>query len=106
VAHAVVSSILKNETVIDTPEDVNGVLDLCSVLIRDQKDATIASPFSGLMSGRSGRSGGLTPMMDPEEFAEEQGWLARIIHLFKTDDPDNQFMVSCKFGYDVQNDDY
>ncbi|CAG8602869.1 2406_t:CDS:10 [Paraglomus brasilianum] len=92
VAYAVVASLLKNETYIDTPEDVNGVLGLCSVLIRDQKDATLASPFSGL-SGIRGRSSGMTPMMDPEEFAEEQGWLARIIHLFKSDDPDNQFML-------------
>jgi len=92
VAHAIVASILKNETLIETPEEVNGILDLCNVLIRDQKDATLSSPFSGLTSGRSTRSG-IPPMMDPEEFAEEQGCLARIIHLFKSRDPDNQFMV-------------
>ncbi|CAG8500735.1 13480_t:CDS:10 [Acaulospora morrowiae] len=93
VARAIVSSILKKETLIETPEEVNGILDLCNVLIRDQKDATLASPFSGLTSGRSTRSGGTSQMMDPEEFAEEQGWLARIIHLFRSDDPENQFML-------------
>ncbi|CAG8624698.1 3849_t:CDS:2, partial [Cetraspora pellucida] len=93
VAHAIVSSILKNETIIETPQEVNCILDLCSVLTRDQKDATLSSPFSGLTGGRNTRSGGVPPMMDPEEFAEEQGWLARIIHLFKCDDPDNQFML-------------
>ncbi|CAG8503241.1 24133_t:CDS:10 [Dentiscutata erythropus] len=93
VAHAIVSSILKNETIIETPNEVNCILDLCSVLTRDQKDATLSSPFSGLTSGRNARSGGVPPMMDPEEFAEEQGWLARIIHLFKSDDLDNQFML-------------
>ncbi|CAG8651061.1 13744_t:CDS:10 [Funneliformis mosseae] len=93
VAQAIVASILKNETIIETPEEVSGILDLCNVLIRDQKDATLSSPFSGLTSGRSTRSNGVPPIMDPEEFAEEQGWLARIIHLFKSSDPDNQFLL-------------
>lgn len=93
IAHAIVSSILKNETIIETPNEVNCVLDLCSVLTRDQKDATLSSPFSGLTGGRNTRSGSVPLMMDPEEFAEEQGWLARIIHLFKSDDPDNQFVL-------------
>lgn len=91
-AHAIVSSILKNETLIETPDDVNGILNLCNVLIRDQKDATLSSPFSGLTGGRNNRSNG-APQMDPEEFAEEQGLLARIIHLFQSSDPDNQFLV-------------
>jgi len=94
-AHAIVTSILKNETLIETPEDVSGILDLCNVLIRDQKDATLLSPFSGLTGGRITRSIGISQTMDPEEFAEEQGSLARIIHLFKSSDPDNQFMVQC-----------
>ncbi|CAG8519978.1 20611_t:CDS:10 [Rhizophagus irregularis] len=92
IAHAIVTSILKNETLIETPEDVSGILDLCNVLIRDQKDATLSSPFSGLTGGRGTRSIGTSQKMDPEEFAEEQGWLARIIHLFQSSDPDVQFM--------------
>ncbi|CAG8434801.1 11759_t:CDS:10 [Ambispora gerdemannii] len=92
VAHAIVASILKYETYIDTAEEVNGILDLCSVLIRDQKDAVTSSPFSSFTAGRSSR-GNKEPVMDPEEFAEEQGWLARIIHLFKNEDPDSQFML-------------
>ena len=35
-AHAIIASVLKNETVIETPEDVRGILELCQVLIRDQ----------------------------------------------------------------------
>ncbi|CAH1763307.1 13377_t:CDS:10 [Entrophospora sp. SA101] len=93
VAYAILSSILKKETIIETPEDVEGILDLCSVLIRDQKDATSSSPFSGLTGGRITKSNGISSMMDPEEFAEEQGLLARIIHLFKSDEPDNQFVL-------------
>ncbi|KAK0555896.1 retromer complex subunit Vps35 [Tilletia horrida] len=39
IAQAVVNSVLKNETVMGTPEDVDGVLELCSTLVKDQKDA-------------------------------------------------------------------
>ncbi|KAG9290512.1 hypothetical protein G9A89_002487 [Geosiphon pyriformis] len=92
IAHAIVSSILKYETIIDTAEEVNGILNLCNVLIRDQKDA-VSSPFSNFVSGRGRGSSNNPPLMDPEEFAEEQGWLARIIHLFKNEDPDGQFML-------------
>ena len=46
IANAVVMSVLKNETVMSTPEDVNGVLELCSTLIKDQKDMV---PSSHLM---------------------------------------------------------
>ncbi len=30
----------------------------------------------------------------PEELAEEQGWVARMIHLFRSDDLDTHFQVS------------
>ncbi|OBZ78573.1 Vacuolar protein sorting-associated protein 35 [Grifola frondosa] len=69
-AHSLISSVLKNETVIETPEDVNGILELCHVLIKDQSDA------------------GWEVM---EEMAEEQGWVARMVHLFKSESLDVQF---------------
>ncbi|ORX99174.1 vacuolar protein sorting-associated protein 35 [Basidiobolus meristosporus CBS 931.73] len=73
VAHAIVTSILKNETIISTPEEVNGILDLCKVLVKDQKDATASSV--------------------DEDVIEEQGWVARMIHLFRNEDPDEQIML-------------
>ncbi|KAG0234366.1 vacuolar protein sorting-associated protein 35 [Mortierella sp. GBAus27b] len=89
IAHAVVNSILKNETVISTSEDVNGILEICAVMIRDQKDGGHnSSPFRSTRSNRN-ESGSV----DPEEFAEEQGQLARIIHLFKSDDPDTHAAI-------------
>ncbi|KAG0057555.1 Vacuolar protein sorting-associated protein 35 [Gryganskiella cystojenkinii] len=89
IAHAVVGSILKNETILSTPEDVNGILEICSVMIRDQKDGGHnSSPFRNSRNNR-GESGSV----DPEEFAEEQGQLARIIHLFKSDDADVQAAI-------------
>ncbi|KAI6046979.1 vacuolar protein sorting-associated protein 35 [Pisolithus marmoratus] len=71
IAHSVVSSVLKNETLIETPRDVDGVLDLCHVLIKDQNDTI---PTSG-----------------SENLAEEQGWVARMVHLFRAESLDTQF---------------
>ncbi|KAF9286719.1 Vacuolar protein sorting-associated protein 35 [Mortierella alpina] len=89
IAHAVVGSILKNGTIISTPEDVNGVLEICAVMVRDQKDGGHnSSPFRNTRNSRN-ESGSV----DLEDFAEEQGQLARIIHLFKSDDPDTQAAI-------------
>lgn len=97
VAHAVVASVLKNETVIDSPEDVKGVLELCHVLVRDQKDRP-AGPGRGaaaaVASPQMGRNGTNAAMAyDREEMAEEQGWIARIVHLFRAEDLGVQFSV-------------
>ncbi|KAG8926157.1 Vacuolar protein sorting-associated protein 35 [Tulasnella sp. 418] len=100
-AHAVVSSVLKNETYIETPEDVAGVLELCHVLIKDQTDAGVGmgGPPSGNVSGgdRTGRSSTMGVRVpsssgagELEELAEEQGWVARMVHLFRADTLDVQ----------------
>lgn len=75
IGHAVVSSVLKNNTLIETTVDVEGVLGLCAVLIRDQKDAT----------GAQGPAARRQPV-DLREMAEEQGWVARMVHLFRSED--------------------
>jgi vacuolar protein sorting-associated protein 35 len=60
VAQAIISSVLRNETIISEPEDVNGVLEMCDVLIRDQKDApvitTAQSPAYGNNLNRARRA--------------------------------------------------
>lgn len=110
IAHAIVSSILKKETVISTPEEVEGILDLCHVLVRDQKDANVGMPMQFAGNAHAGRGGpqttrgmmmrghsqqrGQQSMYDLEEMAEEQGWVARLVHLFRSDDDDVQFKVS------------
>ncbi|KAJ7746675.1 vacuolar protein sorting-associated protein 35 [Mycena metata] len=89
IAHSIISSVLKNETVVETPEDVDGVLELCHVLIKDQSDAA---------AGGSGINGNMKDMrrhgpysVEREEMAEEQGWVARMVHLFRADSLDVQF---------------
>lgn len=97
IAHAVVGSVLKNDTVISTAEDVKAVLDLCHVLVRDQRDAGVGLPSHPGIGGRTysqapnGRH--QAPQVDMEEAAEEQGWLARMVHLFRSEDLDVQFSV-------------
>ncbi|KAF7797675.1 hypothetical protein EIP86_008875 [Pleurotus ostreatoroseus] len=83
-AHAVISSVLKNETVIESPEDVNGILELCGVLIKDQQDGAPSQP-----AARDRRGGPYIP--EKEELAEEQGWIARMVHLFRAESLDVQF---------------
>jgi len=84
-----VSSVLKNETVIETPRDVDGVLDLCHVLIKDQGDA---APTSGVGAAKEIRRQG-PHFPERDDVVEEQGWLARMVHLFRAESLDVQFEV-------------
>lgn len=105
-AHSIVSSVLKNETVIETPEDVDGVLELCGVLIKDQSDGANASlPGSGAVVGGVGLAAVHSShnakeirrqpphFVEREEMAEEQGWVARMVHLFRAESLNVQFEV-------------
>lgn len=107
IGHALVSSILKKETLISTTEQVKGILDLCHVLIKDQRDAFIGQPMQfgggggvnqrggsqhpgrGMMRGSSSRG----QPYDLQELAEEQGWIARVVHLFRSEDDETQFKL-------------
>ncbi|CUA71376.1 Vacuolar protein sorting-associated protein 35 [Rhizoctonia solani] len=96
IAHAVVASVLKNNTIIDQPSDVGGVLEMCHVLVRDQRDAGAgmgmgAGPGgAGPMGGNPGMIGA-RPGMPSNDIAEEQGWVARMVHLFRAEALDVQF---------------
>lgn len=91
-SHALISSVLKNETVIEAPEDVDGILELCHVLIKDQTDSAGGPPSTSRGPSSERRIGG--PLMhEREELAEEQGWIARMVHLFRAESLDVQFEV-------------
>ncbi|KAL0950492.1 hypothetical protein HGRIS_007303 [Hohenbuehelia grisea] len=92
IAHSIISSVLKNETIIETPEDVDGVLELCHVLIKDQSDTSqnnTQNPAPQLTIKEIRRQGPYT--VEREEMAEEQGWVARMVHLFRAESLDVQF---------------
>jgi vacuolar protein sorting-associated protein 35 len=82
VAAAVSHSILNNQTKITTAEDVDGVLSLIRVLI---KEGGLPSPMPFAPHQRP---------VETEETAEEQGWLARMVHLFTNNDsPETDFEI-------------
>lgn len=89
IAHSIISSVLKNETIIEAPEDVDGVLELCHVLIKDQSDSVL--PQSSVGAKEIRRQGPYHT--EREDLAEEQGWVARMVHLFRADSLGVQFQV-------------
>lgn len=86
--------MLKNETIIEAPEDVDGVLELCHVLIKDQTDSATPQNIAGAKEVR--RQGPYHT--EREDLAEEQGWVARMVHLFRADSLDIQFDVRIFFA--------
>lgn len=92
-AYAVVNSILKNATTIDIPEDVHGVLELCDVLLRDQKDAPVTAAPQPTYGGNGGRQKHAELSLEQEEYIEKQGLLARMVHLFQSESEDTQFLL-------------
>ncbi|KAF8869536.1 vacuolar protein sorting-associated protein 35 [Mucidula mucida] len=90
IAQSIISSVLKNETIIETPEDVDGVLELCHVLIKDQTDAMGGTAVNGTQPhAKDSRRGPYS--VEREEMAEEQGWVARMVHLFRAESLSVQF---------------
>ncbi|KAL7315906.1 retromer complex subunit Vps35 [Mucor circinelloides] len=92
-AYAVVNSILKNATIIDIPEDVHGVLELCDVLLRDQKDAPAIAASAPQPAYGGGRQRNPELSLEQEEYIEKQGLLARMVHLFQSESEDTQFLL-------------
>ena len=94
IAHSVISSVLKNETIIQTPEDADGTLELLQVLIKDQSDSSpnrTTSNGQQLCPREMRRQGPY--FVGREEIAEEQGWIARMVHLFRAESLDVQYEV-------------
>lgn len=89
VATTIVDSVLKNGIIISAPEDVHGILDLCNVLLRDKKNAPSANSVP--QYGRQKKNSPLS--YEQEEYVEKQGLLARMIHFFRSDSEDTQFLV-------------
>ncbi|KAJ9649783.1 retromer complex subunit Vps35 [Coniosporium tulheliwenetii] len=83
VAGEVAQSLLRNQTKIDTVENLEGVLEILKVII---KEGTQQS--AGYQGGPLQRKG-----METDETIEEQGWLARIVHLIHSPSNDTQFKL-------------
>lgn len=83
VAGEVARNILRNETPITTPENLSGVLEIVKVLIKEGMQ-----PPAGYAGGPARRIAAET-----DETVEEQGWLARMVHLIRSKDANTQFKV-------------
>ena len=57
------------------PLKADTLFKLLSPLVKDQADQPVEPP-------------------DPDDFEEEQGMMARLVHLFQAPEPDQQYMVS------------
>ncbi|KAK3619316.1 retromer complex subunit Vps35 [Elasticomyces elasticus] len=79
VAGEVARSLLRNETKITTSENLDGVLQILVVLIKEGMQ-----PAGGNIR---------RAVLETDETVEEQGWLARIVHLIKAPDNTAQFQL-------------
>ncbi|KAJ1970421.1 retromer complex subunit Vps35 [Dimargaris xerosporica] len=103
VARSILQRLLQQGAHIHTHTDAVGILNYCQVLIKSPKASHssgggAAGPTGGAMSPRFndkryGPGSGRIPssgLLDDEDYAEDQGLLARLIHLFALTDPEGQ----------------
>jgi vacuolar protein sorting-associated protein 35 len=83
VAGEVIRSLLKNKILVSATENLDRVLQTARVLIKEGMQQSAGYPGS-----QSQRRGGET-----DETVEEQGWLARLVHLIQAPDNDTQLKV-------------
>ncbi|KAI9851019.1 MAG: Vacuolar protein sorting-associated protein 35 [Thelocarpon superellum] len=83
VAREIARSILKDHIAISTPENLEGILEILRVLIKEGMQQ--ATGYPGMPTQRRG--------VETDETIEEQGWLARMVHLMKSADNDTQFKL-------------
>uniref|UniRef100_A0A1B0GA98 Vacuolar protein sorting-associated protein 35 n=1 Tax=Glossina morsitans morsitans TaxID=37546 RepID=A0A1B0GA98_GLOMM len=73
-----VMNILEYETLIPTADEADAVLNLIAPLIKDDEELASRNDVE---------------ISDLEEFAEEQGIVARFVHLMKSEEPDMQYKI-------------
>lgn len=81
-AREIADSVIRNQTRISTQENLDAVLEILKVLIKEGMQQT-GYPGGPMRRGQ-----------ETEETLEEQGQLARIVHLVRSDDDDMQLKVS------------
>jgi len=84
VAGEVVRSLLKNQTPISTAAQLENVLEILKVLIKEGSQPPAGYP--GVVQQRA-------RALETDETMEEQGWLARLVHLLQGEDNDTQFRL-------------
>ncbi|KAH6610092.1 hypothetical protein Trco_000112 [Trichoderma cornu-damae] len=82
VAGGIIRGLLKDQTKISKTDQLEHVLDVLSVLIKEGTQAP--QGYSGAAQRRA---------VETDETLEEQGWLARMVHLLQAGDNDTQFKL-------------
>ncbi|CZR61705.1 probable vacuolar protein sorting-associated protein 35 [Phialocephala subalpina] len=82
VAGEVARNLLRNLTKVTTLLQLEGVLEILKVLIKEGTQQPAGYP--GIQQRKA---------LETDETVEEQGWLARIVHLIHSDDNDTQFKL-------------
>ncbi|KAL3961490.1 hypothetical protein ACCO45_003013 [Purpureocillium lilacinum] len=82
VAGGIARALLKDQTKIVKTEQLEHVLEILSVLVKEGSQAPQGYP--GAAQRRA---------VETDETMEEQGWLARIVHLLQAEDNDTQFKL-------------
>lgn len=90
-AGEIAQSLIRGQTKIETEENLEAVLEIIKVLIKE--GSAPSSNYSG--PARRGQ--------DTEETTEEQGWLARIIHLIQSPNNDLQLKVRLRLIYSANH---
>jgi vacuolar protein sorting-associated protein 35 len=84
VAGEVARNLLRNQTRISTVAQLENVLEILSVLIKEGSQPPAGYPGVAQPRARP---------METDETMEEQGWLARLVHLLDGQDNDTQFRL-------------
>lgn len=84
VAGEVARTLLKNQTPIATTTQLENVLGVLSVLVKEGSHPQPGYPGVAPARARS---------METDETMEEQGWLARLVHLLAAENNDTQFKL-------------
>lgn len=87
VAGEVARGLLRNETPITSVKEVEGVLEILSVLIKEPATHAPAQPSGPLRRAPNPSSA------ESDNTIEEQTWLARIVHLLRAEDNPTQFAL-------------
>ncbi|KAM6480345.1 vacuolar sorting protein [Trichoderma sp. SZMC 28011] len=82
VAGGIIRGLLKDQIKISKVDQLEHVLDVLSVLIKEGTQAP--QGYAGATQRRA---------VETDETLEEQGWLARMVHLLQADDNDTQFKL-------------
>ena len=80
-AGEVARSLLRNKTPVTTTAELESVLEVLKVIIKEGSQGSGGYPIAGQRR------------TETDETIEEQGWLARIVHLLHSPDTDTQFRL-------------